>query len=103
MYIQKVIRKKTLEKTYFLLALCQPLTRKAGSESGSVNQCYESADLDPYQNVKDPQHCFQTFLLVDGHATEKIYSNLKLLSSSLKGLGHKMNIFQRPGWLNLYF
>jgi hypothetical protein len=35
-------KKKTSEKTYFLLALCRPLMRNAGSESGSgsVCQCY---------------------------------------------------------------
>ncbi len=86
-------------KAYFLLALCHPhpLTRKAGSESGSGSG-YESKP-----KCTDPQHCFQTFLLVEGRATKKICSNLTLLSSSLKRLGHKMNIFLRPGWLNLYF
>jgi hypothetical protein len=35
---------------------------RSGSEtgSGSVNQVYRSKDQnpDPYQNVKDPEHCF---------------------------------------------
>jgi len=39
-------------RTYFLLAPCQPLTKKPGS--GSVSQWYGSAD--PYKNVTDPQH-----------------------------------------------
>jgi hypothetical protein len=51
MYLQKVISKKTLKKTYFSLATCQPLTKKAGSGSGaeSVSQWYrsEDPDLDP--------------------------------------------------------
>jgi hypothetical protein len=32
-----------------------PSKTKAGS--GSVIQCYGSADRDPYQHVTDPQHC----------------------------------------------
>ncbi len=31
----------------------------AESEAGSVSQRYGSADLDPYHNVKDPQHCYK--------------------------------------------
>ena len=46
----KVISKNT----YFLLSLCQPLKKKAGS--GPINQWYRSADPDPYQNITDPQH-----------------------------------------------
>ncbi len=51
-------KKITLIKNLFLLASCQPLTKKAGSGTGSVSQWYGSADLDPnlYQNVTDPQH-----------------------------------------------
>jgi hypothetical protein len=58
MYLQKVIRTETLKNTYFLLASCQQLTKKAESVSGSVSQWYGSADPDPdlYQNVTDPQH-----------------------------------------------
>jgi hypothetical protein len=37
---------------YFLLASCQPLTKKAGSGC----QCYGSPDPEPYQNVTDPEH-----------------------------------------------
>jgi hypothetical protein len=58
-YLQKVMSKKTLKKTYFLLASCPPRTKKAGSGSGSVSQWYGSADPDPYQNVTDPQHCLK--------------------------------------------
>jgi hypothetical protein len=54
-YFQQVIS-KNWKKT------CQPLTKKVGSGagSGSVSQWHGSADpadLDPYQNVTDPQHC----------------------------------------------
>ncbi len=50
-----VISKKTVKKTYILLAPCQPLTKKAGSgsEAGSISQWYGSADPDPYRNVPD--------------------------------------------------
>ncbi len=44
---------------YFLLASCQPLTKKkANSGCGSVSQWYISADpdQDQYKNVTDPQH-----------------------------------------------
>jgi hypothetical protein len=39
------------QKTYFLLASCQPLTKKAGT--GSVRQWYGSAHPDPYKIVTD--------------------------------------------------
>ncbi len=39
-----------------MLAVCQTLTKKAGSGSGSVSQWYGSSVRDPYQNVADPQH-----------------------------------------------
>ncbi len=45
-------KRKNLKKTYFLLASCQPLTKKAGSGC----QKYGSTDPDPYQNVTDPQN-----------------------------------------------
>jgi hypothetical protein len=49
---------KNFEKTNFLLAFCQSLTKKAvsGSESGSASQWYGSPDPDPYQNVTVIQH-----------------------------------------------
>ncbi len=40
----------------FLLVSCQPLTKKAGSESGSSSQWDGSADTDPDQDATDPQH-----------------------------------------------
>jgi hypothetical protein len=49
MYFQKVITKKKLEKNDFLLASCRLLMKRAGSGSGSVRQCYKSADPDLYQ------------------------------------------------------
>jgi hypothetical protein len=45
------------KKTYFLLASWKLLMKKAGP--GSVNQVYESNNLDSnswYQNVMDPEH-----------------------------------------------
>ncbi len=51
-------KQKKLLKILFVLASCQPLTKKQDLD-GSVIQCHchGSADPDPYQNVKDPQHC----------------------------------------------
>jgi hypothetical protein len=37
-----------------LLVSCQPLAKKAGSESGSASQWFGSADPDTNQNVTDP-------------------------------------------------
>jgi hypothetical protein len=39
----------------------------AGSRSGvgSVRQRHGSADPDPYQNVRDPQHCYQLHISPD--------------------------------------
>ncbi len=51
----KVISKKTLKKTYFLLVSWKPIAEKAGSGSA---QWYGSGDPYPYQNVTDPPHCF---------------------------------------------
>ena len=31
----------------------------AGSGSGSISQRHKSADPDPHQNVKDPEHCLE--------------------------------------------
>ncbi len=50
-------KQENFEKTYFLLASCLPLVKKAGS--GSVGQWYGSEDQDPYHNVTDPQHCLK--------------------------------------------
>ncbi len=52
-----VIRNKNLNKTSFLLASGRSRSKIAGS--GSVGQRHGSADQDPYQNVADPQHCFE--------------------------------------------
>jgi hypothetical protein len=38
----------------------------AGSESGSISQRHGSADMNPYQNVTNPQHCFK-FYVTDGN------------------------------------
>jgi hypothetical protein len=54
MYLQKVISKHLCKITLWHL---QPLTKKAGSGSGSLSQWYISVDPDPYQNVTDRQHC----------------------------------------------
>jgi hypothetical protein len=49
MYIPKLISEKLFKKQ-FLVASCQPLMKKA--------------DPDPYQNVKDSQHCFKQYVNV---------------------------------------
>ena len=63
MYLQKV-RSKKIWIHYFFLGSWRLLTKRPGS--GSVSQMYGSTDpdLDPYQNVMDPQHClaFKTWL-----------------------------------------
>ncbi len=38
------------------------IDEKARSGSGSVSQMYVSADLDPYQNVADPENCKPHFV-----------------------------------------
>ncbi len=45
-------------KKKFFLAILTVMTKIAGSGSGieSISQRYGSANLDPYQNVTDPQH-----------------------------------------------
>jgi hypothetical protein len=52
MYLQKVGNKqKNFEKTNFcFVGILSALTKRAGSESGSVNQWYGSTD---------PQHCLK--------------------------------------------
>ncbi len=49
-------KQKIGEKTYFLLASCKPLKKRAWS--GSAIQRYGSADPDPYQNVTRLEHSF---------------------------------------------
>jgi hypothetical protein len=55
-------KQKNVKKTIFLSASCQLVTKKAGSGSaavaGSLSQWYGSPDLDPFQNVSNPQHWF---------------------------------------------
>jgi hypothetical protein len=70
MYLQKVIsRKKFIKKISFLLASWRSMTKiagswsKSGSGSGSISQRHGSADPDPHQNVMDPEHWLQYFLL----------------------------------------
>ncbi len=52
-------QKKCLNKNSFLLASWRSMTKKAGS--GSISQRHGSADpdLDPLQNVMDPEHWFR--------------------------------------------
>ncbi len=50
-------QKKLFQKISFLLASWGPMTKIAGSGSGSISQRHGSADPDPHQNVMDPQHC----------------------------------------------
>jgi hypothetical protein len=35
------------------------MAKMAGSGSGSISQRHGSADLDPYQNVMDTEHCLK--------------------------------------------
>jgi hypothetical protein len=37
------------------------LTKMAGPEAGSLSQRYGSANLDPYQNVTDPQQVLHRY------------------------------------------
>jgi hypothetical protein len=39
------------------------MTKMTGSGSGSFSQKHGSADPDPYQNVMDPQHSIDEFIL----------------------------------------
>ncbi len=48
--------KSNKQKFLFFVIIKSPLTKKAGSKSGSLRQWYGFADPDPYQNVTDPQH-----------------------------------------------
>jgi hypothetical protein len=66
MYLQKAISKKTLrKKTYFLLAFCQPLTKKAGSGSDRIRKIVVrilgSVSV-VTKNVTYPQHWNGTLL-----------------------------------------
>ncbi len=50
-----------------MVGILKAMTRRAGAGSGSetgtgygsVSHWYETADLDPYQNVTDPQLCLR--------------------------------------------
>jgi|LakMenEpi03Aug12_release.lakeMendotaPanAssembly.Ray.scaffolds.fasta_scaffold439282_1 hypothetical protein len=53
-----------MKKKYFFASL--KLIKKGvgpgvGSGSRSISQRYGSGDLDPHQNVIDPQHCIQNY------------------------------------------
>ncbi len=50
MYLQNVISKKTWRS----------ISKIARSGAGSNGQRQGSVDLDPYQNITDPQHCFKS-------------------------------------------
>jgi hypothetical protein len=39
------------------------MTKIAGSESGTISQRHGSEDLDPHQNVMDPEHCFYWYFI----------------------------------------
>jgi hypothetical protein len=90
--------KKYHDSYYFVTSFWQPLTRKVGSESGSVSQCYESADLDPYQNVKDPQHCFQTFFVSWRSCYRKDILKFKTPVLFVKGIGSQDEYFLKA-WM----
>ncbi len=49
-------KQKNLEKTYFLFASWKPMTKRAGSRSGSHWYGSGDPDADPHQNVADPNH-----------------------------------------------
>ncbi len=51
--------KSKKQKISFLFASCRLMKKIAGS--GSISQRHGSADLDPYQNVTDPQHCSRPY------------------------------------------
>ncbi len=54
--------KSNKQKNLLFVGILSAIDEKAGS--GSVSQGYGSADLDPYQNVKDQQHCLLDCSLV---------------------------------------
>jgi hypothetical protein len=77
-----------------------PLSFNFGS--GSVNQLNGSKDLDPYQNVTDPEHCLQVCIL--SIYLSSIYDSVKqaLGSNSMRAkskrihgrnTGKKLNFF----------
>ncbi len=81
----KIISKKALKKSYFLLASWRSLTKWAGSGagSGSVIQKYGFPDLDLYQNVTVGSGKRQfLFYLIQNKCSKSLFSfNILLLSS----------------------
>ncbi len=61
---------KRNEQNYFLSASWRSMTQRAGSGPESVSQRYGFMYLDPFQIVKDPQHCVVKYL--DSYSTIKI-------------------------------
>ncbi len=62
-------KQKSLEKKKFVVRVLGSRTKISGSGAGfgSTGHRHGSADLDPYQNVKDPQHLNVTQEAVGGN------------------------------------
>jgi hypothetical protein len=56
LYPQKVISKEKQRKKLFFVAVLKVTDEK----SRIVSQRYGSVDPDPYQNVMDPEHCYES-------------------------------------------
>jgi hypothetical protein len=67
-------------KKHIFLGILKATEKRAESVSGSGIQWYGSADLDPFQNITDPEHwsvpgsthCLETYIARVGTQTEKI-------------------------------
>jgi hypothetical protein len=65
MYLQKVISKKNIKRKKLIFVDVLKVTDENSririrTNYGSISSSYGSADLDPYQNFTDPQHCCKT-------------------------------------------
>jgi hypothetical protein len=89
LFLQKLITNKQnkLEKNLFFVGILKVTDKKAGSgaSAGSINQVNGSKDpdLDPYQNVTDPEHwntvCMNTINLISVITFLKNIYNILLL------------------------
>jgi hypothetical protein len=78
MCLQKVIRKKKLEKKLFLVASLRSLTKRAGSGSGSVSQWYGTGTK--FLITKVPNHRVPNYK-VSNQKVPKVTKILMLQSS----------------------
>jgi hypothetical protein len=50
--------------TKFFFCMLKSWRKGVGSGVGSISKRYGSADSDPHQNVRDPQHCIGTVFIM---------------------------------------